>query len=132
MWKYLSDHGESYGFQIMDALGFASGTLYGSLSRLRDAGEINYRVEQDPPDDRPARTYYWAISWSARDQLICTLMNENAQLSARLGEDLPEATEHEWMSLLCRLRRDARRESSTTRWADMVLRNTIHEEDGPS
>jgi PadR family transcriptional regulator, regulatory protein PadR len=53
--------GIRYGFDIMDASGLASGTVYPILRRLEDAGML--RSQWEPADDahdeqRPPRRYY--------------------------------------------------------------------------
>lgn len=39
----LAEHGEMYGFQLMEACNLSSGSLYVSLARLRDLGMIEWR-----------------------------------------------------------------------------------------
>jgi DNA-binding PadR family transcriptional regulator len=53
--------GFRYGFEIMDASGLASGTVYPILRRLEDAGLLSARWERlaDARDEqRPPRRYY--------------------------------------------------------------------------
>lgn len=51
---------EHYGFELMKACDLASGSLYRTLARFRDAGWLYWRVEDIDPaaEGRPARTYY--------------------------------------------------------------------------
>lgn len=54
-------HGCRYGFEIMDATGLASGTVYPILRRLEEAGMLSARWERpaDAHDEqRPPRRYY--------------------------------------------------------------------------
>src|SRR5690348_7543548 len=54
-------NGYRYGFDVMDALGLPSGTVYPALRRMEDAGLIDSRwerVEVARRDARPARKYY--------------------------------------------------------------------------
>lgn len=55
------DRGFVYGFDIMDATGLPSGTVYPALRRMEAAGLITSRWEsaaQAQRDQRPARKYY--------------------------------------------------------------------------
>ncbi|MFN0121241.1 MAG: PadR family transcriptional regulator [Blastocatellia bacterium] len=69
--KYLSftmalilqalDNGYRYGFEIMQATGLASGTIYPALRRLEDTLLIKSRWEKQSiaqAEQRPARKYY--------------------------------------------------------------------------
>jgi PadR family transcriptional regulator PadR len=50
-----------HGFQIMEAVGLASGTVYPALRRLENAGLIRSRWERETvarSEQRPARRYY--------------------------------------------------------------------------
>jgi PadR family transcriptional regulator PadR len=50
-----------YGFEIMDATGLASGTVYPILRRLEDAGLLSARWEriaEARDEQRPPRRYY--------------------------------------------------------------------------
>ncbi|MGH3716854.1 MAG: PadR family transcriptional regulator [Micromonosporaceae bacterium] len=50
---------ERYGWELMQATGHPSGTLYPILTRLEDAGWVEATWEQvDPGTTRPARRYY--------------------------------------------------------------------------
>ena len=57
---YRDPADEFYGYELMEACGLASGTLYRILARFRDAGWISWRVEDIDPvaEGRPPRTYY--------------------------------------------------------------------------
>lgn len=53
--------GYGYGFDIMDASGLPSGTVYPSLRRLERAGCVTSRWEEEESarrEGRPARRYY--------------------------------------------------------------------------
>src|SRR5881409_1300563 len=53
--------GYRYGFEIMDATGLASGTVYPILRRLEDAGMLSAKWEparEARDEQRPARRYY--------------------------------------------------------------------------
>jgi DNA-binding PadR family transcriptional regulator len=55
------DHGYGYGFDIMDATGLPSGTVYPALRRMEDAGLIASRWESvtiAQRDQRPPRRNY--------------------------------------------------------------------------
>ena len=55
------DAGFVYGFDIMDATGLPSGTVYPALRRMEAAGLITSRwesAERAQRDQRPARKYY--------------------------------------------------------------------------
>jgi DNA-binding PadR family transcriptional regulator len=55
------DHGYGYGFDIMDATGLPSGTVYPALRRMDAAGLIASRWESAvvaQKDQRPPRRYY--------------------------------------------------------------------------
>ena len=69
--KYLSytmalilqaiDNGYRYGFEVMQATGLASGTIYPALRRLEDATLIKSKWEKQSiaqAEQRPARKYY--------------------------------------------------------------------------
>ena len=54
-------NGYVYGFDIMDATGLPSGTVYPALRRMEDAGFIDSRWEEAAVaqrDARPPRKYY--------------------------------------------------------------------------
>ncbi len=53
--------GRRYGFQIMDAAGLASGTVYPALRKLEKSGLVRSKWERDTvahAEQRPARKYY--------------------------------------------------------------------------
>ena len=53
--------GEAYGFDIMDATGLSSGTVYPILRRLDEAGFLRgrwERVAEAHQDSRPQRRFY--------------------------------------------------------------------------
>ncbi len=55
------DHGASYGFDIMDATGLPSGTVYPALRRMETEGLISSQWEAEKKalaQQRPARKYY--------------------------------------------------------------------------
>ena len=55
------DRGFVYGFDVMDATGLPSGTVYPALRRMEAAHLITSRWEsaaRAPRDQRPARKYY--------------------------------------------------------------------------
>ena len=54
-------HGYGYGFDIMDATGLPSGTVYPALRRMEEAGLVASRWEHQAvaqKEQRPARKYY--------------------------------------------------------------------------
>ena len=54
-------NGYGYGFDIMDATGLPSGTVYPALRRMEDAGLVTSRWEHSAVaqgEQRPARKYY--------------------------------------------------------------------------
>ena len=58
---YAMENGHSYGFDIMDTTGLASGTVYPVLSRLQRDGLVESSWEDEAPateEGRPARRYY--------------------------------------------------------------------------
>ena len=55
------DNGSSYGFDIMDATGLPSGTVYPALRRMETEGLISSQWEAEKKalsQQRPARKYY--------------------------------------------------------------------------
>lgn len=55
------DAGRGFGFEIMDATGLTSGTVYPALDRLEDLGYARSKWEADSVahrDARPARRYF--------------------------------------------------------------------------
>jgi PadR family transcriptional regulator PadR len=64
-------HGYQYGFDIMDATGLPSGTVYPALRRLEDAGLVTSRWERQQiaqREMRPPRKYY-EMTADGRDAL---------------------------------------------------------------
>lgn len=58
---YAIANGHRYGFDVMDATGLASGTVYPVLSRLERDGLVDSSWEDEASaaaDGRPARRYY--------------------------------------------------------------------------
>lgn len=55
------DSGHTFGFDVMDATGLTSGTVYPALDRLEDLGFLTSRWESDEAarhQARPARRYF--------------------------------------------------------------------------
>ncbi len=55
------DQGRRFGFDIMDATGLTSGTVYPALERLEDLGFVRSTWESEASarrDGRPARRYF--------------------------------------------------------------------------
>jgi PadR family transcriptional regulator len=55
------DRGRRFGFDVMDATGLTSGTVYPALDRLEDLGYVTSHWEADSVarrDARPARRYF--------------------------------------------------------------------------
>ena len=55
------DGNRRFGFDIMDATGLTSGTVYPALERLEDLGHVRSRWEDEAAahrDGRPARRYF--------------------------------------------------------------------------
>ena len=82
---WVITQGESYGFQIMDATGLPSGTVYPALRRLEAAGFIesgwsHRRVEQS---GGPPRKHY-RLTRQGRDRLA--VLCERFPLLARTGK----------------------------------------------
>jgi PadR family transcriptional regulator PadR len=62
---YAIHSGRCYGFQIMDATGLPSGTVYPALRRLEKTGLIHSQWERESiarAEQRPARRYYQTTS----------------------------------------------------------------------
>lgn len=58
-------HGRRYGFEIMDATGLPSGTVYPALRKLEKNGLIHAQWERESQaraERRPARRYYQVTS----------------------------------------------------------------------
>ena len=63
--------GHQHGFDIMDALGLPSGTVYPALRRMEEAGLVDSRwepTESARREARPPRKYY-ALTRSGREAL---------------------------------------------------------------
>jgi PadR family transcriptional regulator, regulatory protein PadR len=63
------DSGSSYGFDIMDATGLPSGTVYPALRRMEAENLISSRWESEAKaldEQRPARKYYRLTRSGAR------------------------------------------------------------------
>jgi DNA-binding PadR family transcriptional regulator len=62
-------NGYQYGFDVIDATGLPSGTVYPALSRLERDGYVRSAWEDDADahaDGRPARRYYRVTAPGAR------------------------------------------------------------------
>jgi PadR family transcriptional regulator PadR len=55
----------AWGLRLCEQTGYGTGTIYPALDRLLQAGLIEDRWEDPPPDDRPCRRYY-AITTDGR------------------------------------------------------------------
>lgn len=65
------DHGYRYGFEVMQATGLASGTIYPALRRMEDAMLIKSKWEKQSiaqAEQRPARKYY-EVTKAGREML---------------------------------------------------------------
>lgn len=61
--------GHRYGFDMMDATGLASGTVYPALRRLEERGVLEGRWEEESrarSEGRPSRRYYVLTAPGAR------------------------------------------------------------------
>jgi len=77
-------NGHRYGFDIMEATGLPSGTVYPVLSRLERAGLVSSRWEDEAratAEGRPARRYY-EVSGAGSAAL-----REAADMLGRVGGD---------------------------------------------
>ena len=64
-------NGYVYGFEVMDATGLPSGTVYPALRRMETSGLVESSWESEAAaqrDGRPARKYY-EITAAGRDEL---------------------------------------------------------------
>jgi len=80
---YAMANGHRYGFDIMDATGLASGTVYPVLGRLERDGLVTSRWEDETratSQGRPARRYY-EVSGEGRAAL-----REAVDMLGRIGE----------------------------------------------
>jgi PadR family transcriptional regulator len=48
----------AWGLKLCEQTGHGTGTIYPALDRLLQAGWIEDRWEEPPPEDRPSRRYY--------------------------------------------------------------------------
>jgi DNA-binding PadR family transcriptional regulator len=82
--------GYHYGFDVMDATGLPSGTVYPALRRLEDEGCVRSRWERAAlahDEGRPPRRYYeitgsgerWLVSARARFRLLAALPKKPAR-----------------------------------------------------
>ncbi len=63
------DEGRRFGFDIMDATGLTSGTVYPALERLEDLGLVRSKWEAEASahrEGRPARRYFELTAAGAR------------------------------------------------------------------
>ena len=86
--------GHRYGFDIMDATGLASGTVYPALRRLEEAHLMRGRWEDAPPahrSGRPQRRFYELTKAGeiAVETATAKLANQHAFLLTRTP--VPEA-----------------------------------------
>ncbi len=69
------DQGRRFGFDIMDATGLTSGTVYPALERLQDLGFVRSRWENEAlarREARPARRYF-ELTHTGTDALAAAL-----------------------------------------------------------
>ena len=105
--KYLSytmalilqatENGYRYGFEVMQATGLASGTIYPALRRLEDAGFVISKWERQgiaQAAQRPARKYY-EVTKAGREVLAEARGRFRLleQLTPPAGTDLKPANE---------------------------------------
>ncbi len=92
-------NGFSYGFDIMDATGLPSGTVYPALNRLERSGLLRSRWEDDSiahDERRPARRYY-RITASGAEALEGALkLLRDLERSSRGGEDPSPSPARGW------------------------------------
>jgi DNA-binding PadR family transcriptional regulator len=82
--------GVAYGFDIMDATGLQSGTVYPILRRLEAAGLVRSRweaVTNARDEQRPPRRYYQVTGAGSRE--LRTALDRFPGLSATLGAGSP-------------------------------------------
>ena len=70
----------AWGLQICEQTGYGTGTVYPALDRLLQAGWIEDRWEDPPPEDRPRRRYYTVTS-AGRDKYHDTVAARSARRS---------------------------------------------------
>lgn len=86
--------GRRYGFDIMDATGLPSGTVYPILSRFVETGLLRSQWERDTiahRDKRPPRKYYTLTS-AGRDELATVLAHVRAVAGPAAGPVLHPET----------------------------------------
>jgi PadR family transcriptional regulator len=80
--------GASYGFDVMDATGLPSGTVYPILSRIEGKGWVRTSWE-DPEahrrEGRPARKYY-SLTADGREALLAAVQRHRALGQPLRGE----------------------------------------------
>jgi PadR family transcriptional regulator len=86
-------NGYGYGFDIMDATGLPSGTVYPALRRMEEAGLIGSRWENPAVaqrEQRPARKYY-ELTRSGQHSLAeaASRYRLTGQLPGRVGKPSP-------------------------------------------
>ncbi len=82
--------GVAYGFDIMDATGLQSGTVYPILRRLEAAGLVRSRweaVTNARDEQRPPRRYYQVTGAGSRE--LRTALDRFPGLSATIGAGSP-------------------------------------------
>jgi DNA-binding PadR family transcriptional regulator len=82
--------GVAYGFDVMDATGLQSGTVYPILRRLEAAGLVRSRweaVTNARDEQRPPRRYYQVTGAGSRE--LRTALDRFPGLSATLGAGSP-------------------------------------------
>src|SRR5438309_6365444 len=85
--------GYRYGFDVMDATGMPSGTVYPALRRLENSGFITSKWEPDAiaeREQRPARKYY-SITRSGESALEKAL--KRYPILQRMSSQLPQKSE---------------------------------------
>jgi DNA-binding PadR family transcriptional regulator len=83
------DAGRRFGFDIMDATGLTSGTVYPALDRLEDLGFARSRWEADTVahrDARPARRYFEITAAGRRALEDAAARYPALRAAARAGE----------------------------------------------
>ena len=82
--------GVAYGFDVMDATGLQSGTVYPILRRLEAAGLVRSRweaVTNARDEQRPPRRYYQVTGAGSRE--LRTALDRFPGLSATVGAGSP-------------------------------------------
>ena len=83
------DAGRVFGFDIMDATGLTSGTVYPALERLEDLGFARSKWESDDVahrDARPARRYFEITAAGRRALVDAALRYPALRAASRPGE----------------------------------------------